>query len=159
MKKLFLVPLLFVLCLLSCKKEYNILEYQNNNIEASCTVNEGYNINIIKSNDLKRLEVCSPDTLKGILFEIRGDKAYAIKNEMEIPLSPDSLKGICALLNCFSLLENDIINVSENNVITYKNSYGLYTITYGENSLPQQISIIGDTYEYNITVNGIKLIK
>ena len=157
MKKLLLIPLLIVVCLLSCKREYSILEYQNNNIEASCTVNDKYSVIITKTDDLKILEVRSPDTLKGISFEIRGNKAYAIKDEIEIPVSTDSLRGICALLNLFSLNESEITSVSENNVITYKNDYGVYTVTYGENNLPQKITLVGDTFEYDITVNTIKL--
>lgn len=157
MKRLFLIPLLFVVCLISCKQEYNILEYQNYNIEASCTVNDKYSVNITKSNDVKRLEICSPDTLKGILFEIRDDKAFAIKDDIEIPVSTDSLKGIGALLNSFSLSEDAMTTVSLNNIISFDTDYGLYTVTYGENNLPQNIKIAGDTYEYNITVNTIML--
>lgn len=157
MKKIILILIIMLFAFTGCKGDYNILEYQNSNIEASCTVNDKYSVNITKSNDVKRLEVLFPDTLKGILFEMRGDKAYAIKGKMEIPVSTDSLKGVCALLNCFSLSEGEIATVSPNNIISFDTDYGLYTVTYGENNLPQNIKIAGDTYEYNITVNTIML--
>jgi len=157
MKKIILILIIMLFAFAGCKGDYNILEYQNSNIEASCTVNDKYNVNIIKTNGLKRLEMCSPDTLKGILFEMRGDKAFAIKDDIEIPVSTDSLKGVCALLNCFSLSEGEIATVSLNNIISFDTDYGLYTVTYGENNLPQNIKIAGDTYEYNITVNTIML--
>lgn len=156
-KKLFLIPFLLILCLCSCKQEYNILDYQNNNIEANCTVNDKYNINITKNEGALRLEVLSPKNLEGVQFEIRGNEACAIKDEIKIPIKADSLKGICALLNCFSLSEEAITTVSVDNVISFDTDYGLYTITYGENNLPQKIAIASDNYEYSIIVNTIKL--
>ena len=156
MKKLFL---LLVVCVFfcSCQNEYDILYYQEGNIEASCTVNDKYDVSISKSNGILRLEVCAPDTLRGVLFEMRGEKVYAIKDEMEILISNDSLKGICALLNCFSLNESAITTVSTINVISFDTDYGLYTVTYGENNLPQHIEITGDTYAYSIDVHTIAI--
>ncbi len=158
MKKLILI---FVFCifLCSCKQEYNILSYQENDIVANCTVNGKYNVNIIKCSEFLCLEVLSPDNLDGIKFELKGNEAYAIKDEIKIPIRRDSLKGICALLNSFSLSESAITTVSTDNIISFDTDYGIYTVTYGENNLPQRIAINGDTYEYSIIVNSIKFTK
>lgn len=157
MKRLFFILLLLAFLFCSCAKEQNILSYQESNIIANCTINDKFNVNITKSEVALGLEVLAPTTLCGIMFEINKDGAYAIKNETKIPLDKDSLKGICALLNSFSLSEDAMTTVSLNNVISFDTDYGIYTVTYGENNLPQSITIIGDTYEYSILVNTIKL--
>lgn len=157
MKKLLLTSFMLILFLCSCHQEYNILSYQENDIIANCTVNDKFNVNITKNNELLKLDILSPANLCGVCFEIVNDNAYAIKDEIKIPLNKDSLRGICALLNCFSLSEEAITTVSQNNVIKFDTDYGLYTITYGENNLPQYVMIVSDTYEYSIVVNSISL--
>lgn len=157
MKKLLLIPFLLILLLASCKQEYNILEYQENDVLANCTVNGKYNVNIIKCNDFLRLEILAPTNLKGISFKLTENDAYAIKDEIKIPLDKNSLRGICALLNCFSLTEEAITSVNQNNVITFDTDYGLYTVAYGKNNLPEHIAIASDTYDYSIVVNSISL--
>lgn len=156
MKKLILI---LALCIFfcSCHQEYNILTYQEGNIEANLTINDKYTVNLTKTNDFLQLYVLSPSYLEGICFEISNDKSYAIKDEIKIPLDKNKLKGICAILNCFSLSEETITTVSTDNVISFDTDYGLYTVTYGENNLPQIIAIAGQDYQYSIIVNTIRL--
>ena len=157
MKKLFFMMFLLAFLFCSCANEQNILSYQESNIIANCTINEKFNVNITKNGDYLSLEVLSPATLCGIMFEMTSKGAYAIKDEIKIPLDKDSLRGILALLNSFSLSEDAMTTVSLNNIISFDTDYGLYTVTYGENNLPQNIKILSDAYEYNIIVNTIKL--
>lgn len=156
MKKLILM-LVFCVFFCSCHQEYNILTYQENNIEANLTINDKYTVNLTKSNDFLQLYVLSPSYLEGVCFEITNDKSYAIKDEIKIPLDKSKLKGICAILNCFSLSEEAITTVNTSNVISFDTDYGLYAITYGENNLPQMIKITGQDYDYSIVVNTIRL--
>ena len=95
MKKLLLI-LVFCVFFCSCQQKYDILSYQENDILANCTVNEKYNVNIVKKDGALRLDVLSPDTLKGISFEIRGDKAYAIK-DADTRFSIQSISKVFAL--------------------------------------------------------------
>ena len=157
MKKILLLILIFIIFLFSCHREYGILSYQQNDVEAICTVNEKYTVKIVKSDDLKRMEVLFPDTLEGVFFEMQGENIYVIKEETKIPMSRDSLKGICALLNCFSLKEDFIINLSEEGVASFDTENGIYTVTYGKNSLPQHIKISGDNYEYSVLIDTVKI--
>lgn len=157
MKKLILISLLLVFLFASCKQEYDILSYQENTIEANCTVNDKYRIIITKNAERSSLRVLEPESMEGICFEVENGNAYAIKDEMRISVSKKSLEGICAILNSFSLDEESITTVKQNNVISFDTEYGLYSVTYGENNLPYHFSIISDTYEYEITVNSLKI--
>ncbi len=157
MKKLILIFPLLVLFFASCKQEYDILSYQANDLEAHCTVNENYEVIISKNSSSLSLHVLSPDSLNGVSFEITDNTACILKDDMKIDVKKDSLAGICAILNSFSLREEAITTVNQNNVISFDTDYGIYTVTYGENNLPYLISITGEAYEYQIKVNSIKI--
>ena len=157
MKRLILIFLLLAFLFASCKQEYNILSYQESNIEADCTINDKYRVMITKNPECLSLRVLEPQSMVGISFELKNESAYAIKDEMKISVSKECLAGICAILNSFSLDEESITTVTQNNVVSYDTDYGLYSVTYGENNLPYHFSIISDTYEYEITVNSLKI--
>ncbi len=159
MKKIFALALLSLFFIISCKQEYGILDYQDNNIEAECEINQKYKVVIIKNGGTLSLEIREPLSLCGVKFQIADGKASIIKNELKIPISKESLRGICALTNIFSLDEGTITTATENNIISFENEYGIYRVLYGESSLPQKIEISGDGYDYAVTINTIKLTK
>lgn len=154
-----LICLLFiinVILLCACRNEYNILSYQEKNITANCTVNDKYNIEITKNESGRKLTVLEPENLCGIAFEIGENTSYAIKDSMKIPLNNQHISGIFALSSIFSLKEGNLATVTENNILTFKDTYTVYTVTYGENNLPLHIEISGDKFRYSVNVNSIK---
>ena len=156
MKKLiFAVLILVFLC--SCKQDYNILSYQDNDIIASCTVNGKYDLTVSKMQDKVSIEVLKPENMKGITFEFENESSYAIKDEMKIPINNENIKGIYALSRIFSLDENGISTVGTNNVITFNCNDAIYTVTYGENELPTHIEVSGESFEYSVDIKSIRL--
>lgn len=157
MKRLLIPIFLLAILLCSCQREYNILTYQENEIVSECTINNKYDITITKCKDFLRLDIISPASLAGVSFEIKEGNAYAIKDDISIPIDKNSLRGICAILNCFSLKENEIATVNQDSTCIFNSDYGTYTVTYGENDLPKHIEISTDTYNYSIAINSILL--
>lgn len=156
MKKLIFATLILVF-LCSCKQDYNILSYQENDIVAYCTVNNKFDLTVSKAQDKITVEILKPENLGGITFEFEKENSYAIKDEMKIPINNENIKGIYALSRIFSLDENGISTVGTNNVITFDCNDAIYTVTYGENNLPLHMEIRGNTFEYSVDLKSIRL--
>ena len=159
MKRILLILVLLALFLASCGSEYDILSYQEKEITAECIVNEKFDLEIKKVGGSVRISVISPEKLKGTVFEITEKSSFVVKNELKIPLNNDDICGIYALSQIFSLSEEAITTATQNGVISFDTDHGLYTVTYGENNLPYQIEISGDSFSYFVEVKSIKFIK
>ena len=103
------------------------------------------------------MAVNSPDNIAGVSFEIKGNEAYVIKDEIKIPIGVSEIKGIYSLVNMFSLNEESITTATGNGVITFDTEHGIYTVTYGENNLPQHMEIDGDGFAYSVEIVTIRL--
>ena len=157
MKKIILAFILSLLLFCSCKNEYNILSYQENDIEAQCIVNEKFNLEIKKSGKSVNISVLSPKSLAGVKFEIGENSSFVIKDEIKIPLKNEDISGIYALSRIFSLNEEAITTASYDGVISFDTEYGIYSVSYGKNNLPQHIEISAADFDYSVEIVAIKL--
>ena len=157
MKRILFILALVALLFMSCGNEYDILSYQENEIAAECQVNEKFDLEIKKAGGCVRICVISPENLGGTVFEITEKSSFVVKNELKIPLNNDDICGIYALSQIFSLSEEAITTATSEGVITVDTDHGLYTVTYGENNLPELITISGDVFEYSVKINAISL--
>ncbi len=157
MKRILFILALVTLLFMSCGNEYDILSYQENEIVAECQVNEKFDLEIKKAGGCVRICVISPENLGGTVFEIRKEGSFVIKDELKIPLDNESICGIYALSQIFSLNEEAITTATSEGVISFDTDHGLYTVTYGENNLPELITISGDVFEYSVKINAISL--
>ena len=160
MKRLFLLILILVSFLLSCGAKYDILSYQENNIKATCIINNKYEAIITKNEELSSLEILSPSQLRGTTFYIYENDAYIEKDEIKIPVNKNTLKGISALSSCFSLEESALTTVeskNKNSTVTFLGDSATYVVTYGQNKLPCHFEITGDTFSYSIEICSIEL--
>ena len=157
MKKIILAFILSLLLFCSCKNEYNILSYQENDIEAECVVNEKFNLEIKKTGKSVSISVLSPKSLAGVKFEIGENSSFVIKDEIKIPLKNEDISGIYALSRIFSLNEEAITTASYEGVISFDTEYGIYSVSYGKNNLPKSITVYGNGFSYSVVIKGIKL--
>lgn len=157
MKRILFILALVALLFVSCGNEYDILSYQENEITAECQVNEKFDLEIKKAGGCVRICVISPENLGGTVFEISKESSFVIKDEMKIPLDNENIRGIYALSQIFSLSEEAITTATSEGVITFDTDHVLYTVTYGENNLPELITISGDVFEYSVKINAISL--
>ena len=157
MKKIILAFVLSLLLFCSCKNEYNILSYQENDIEAECIVNEKFDLEIKKTGKSVNISVLSPKSLVGVKFEISENSSFVIKDEIKIPLKNEDISGIYALSRIFSLNEEAITTASYEGVISFDTEYGIYSVSYGKNNLPQHIEISAADFDYSVEIVAIKL--
>ena len=157
MKRILFILALVALLFMSCGNEYDILSYQEKEITAECKVNEKFDLEIKKTGGCVRICVLSPENLGGTVFEISKESSFVIKDELKIPLDNENIRGIYALSQIFSLSEEAITTATQNGVISFDTDHGLYTVTYGENNLPELITISGDDFEYSVKINAISL--
>lgn len=160
MKRLFLILLFFgCFLMLSCQAEYGILGYQEKDIVAECTVNGKYKVEIQKTQNMCKVTVLEPQSVKGVSFEI-GESVYAIYGDTRIETEKDSLQGICALSQIFSQSEDCLTTATKEgmgSVLTFQKDTCVYKITMGKNSLPKHVSILSENFEYQIDVLSIEL--
>ena len=159
MKRILFILALVTLLFMSCGSEYDILSYQENEIVAECQVNEKFDLEIKKTGGCVQICVISPENLGGTVFEISKESSFVIKDELKIPLDNESIDGIYALSQIFSLSEEAITTATNGGVITFDTGSGVYTVTYGENNLPHHIEISGDSFSYFVEIKSIKFIK
>ncbi|MBQ8163651.1 MAG: hypothetical protein IJZ93_04730 [Clostridia bacterium] len=161
MKKFFLLLFIFII-LTSCAPSHELLYYQEKSVRAECTLNGEYGIVIEKTDGLKRVVITSPSELAGTSFEILNEECY-IKSADGIKMSIErsNISGICALVNIFSLNEENMIKSepSENSsaVYTFLENGIAYEVTYNKNSLPSFIHITSNDFKYDIEINAIEL--
>lgn len=163
MKKRLLACLLclvvFLIC--SCKgQSYGILKYQDKKINAECTLNGEYKISIKKDGDLGEISFLSPPALSYISFEINKDVVVGHAGELEIPLESESVRGILALKNIFSLSEECLCTASslgECTFLEFSTEYGTYRLTLGKNGLPSSVQIICADYRFDISIDAISV--
>ena len=162
MKRLFLVfTILLCVCLLGCGgQRYNILDYQDKNINAECVVNDKYKINLIKSKDKAVIEVQEPKEAQGISFIIEENTSYAVSGDVKIQMEKKDLGGICAIGSMFSQNEECLVRATEQgkgSVFIFQNDSCMYQITLGENSVPHHVKITSESFEYDIEICSIEL--
>ena len=78
--------------------------------------------------------------------------------ELEIPLENESVRGIFALSNIFSLSEECLTTATSEGGGAYmelSTDYGTYRLTLGKNELPSAVQIYSTEYRYDITVDAI----
>jgi hypothetical protein len=160
MKRLFPLLLIFLIFTVSCGTKYDILSYQEKSIRANCKINNKYEAVITKDEEHSSLKIISPKELFGTSFHLYKNEAYIEKDELKIPVNKDILKGISALVSCFSLNEAALTTVENQNkssIVTFNSSNATYIVTYGQNKLPCHFEITGDTFSYSIEVSSIEL--
>ena len=159
MKRLFFILFFFCIILTSCQGKYGILDYQNKDILAVCTVNGKYKVEIAKTKELCKITVQEPENIKGISFEI-GERTYTVYGDNKIESSKESLDGICALADIFSQSEECLTTAKEEgqgSVLTFQKEECTYKLTIGKNSLPKYVHILSNSFEYNVEILTIEL--
>lgn len=142
------------------KREYGILDYQNNNIEAECIVNGKYKVVLKKEENSSTITVKEPKEAENIFFEITDDRIFAISGETKIELNREELKGVCALAEIFSQSEECLTQASEKgkeSVLTFETNQCIYVITLGENSVPKNVKITSENFQYDVEICSVKL--
>ncbi len=160
MKRLFLVLLFFgVLCLFSCQGEYGILDYQNKDITAECKINGKYTVEIAKRSESCTITVLKPEGAKGITFTV-GEGVELSTGDLSFQVEREQVQGICALAQIFSQSEECLTTAAqkgEESVLTFQDGGRVYQITMGENSLPQSVHIVSESFEYDVEILSIEL--
>lgn len=159
MKRLFFILFFFCITLTSCQGKYGILDYQNKDILAVCTVNGKYKVEIAKTKELCKITVQEPENIKGISFEI-GERAYTVYEGVKIESTKESLDGICALSEIFSQSEDCLTTAKGDgaeSILTFQRENCTFKLTMGKNSLPKQVQILSDSFEYNVDILSIEL--
>lgn len=157
MKKICVV-LIFILLFASCSKKYELLSYQEGNLNALCRVNGEYTINIIKNEDLRGFEIVEPANLNSISFSLSEEGIVAVCDDIEIPMELENAKGINAICSAFDLSESAIKTSNEsgeNAVVTFLMENVTYTVTYSAECVPSHIKISGDFSDIDIEVLSI----
>lgn len=161
MKKLLLsfIACLTIFLFCSCQSQgYGILKYQDKKISAECTLNGEYKILIEKSGEKRKISFLSPPALTHISFEIDKEGVVGQAGELEIPLENESVRGIFALSNIFSLSEECLTTAASEGggaYMEFSTDYGTYRLTLGKNELPSAVQIYSTEYRYDITVDAI----
>ncbi len=153
------IATIFLALFPSCGREYGILEYQNGDVFAVCEVNGEYTVNIIKEENVRRLEIVSPSEMEGVSF-IFDEKCRIIYDGLELEMQRDDLPGVSALCSIFDLNEGMISAVSDDeyNTVSFNSDTICYTVTYNSISLPERVVISGD-FDYDILIKSILLDK
>lgn len=166
MKKAFLciVVLLAAVFAISCtgNRRYGILDYQENDITAECTVNGKYDVIIVSKENFRSVTVSSPKELCGVSFEYNGNECYAIADDIRIPFDKEKLGGVFALMGIFCLDEQYVNTVKSENgdgTISFESSLGTYIMTFDSNGMPKRAQIESPEYKYDVTINTLKLEK
>lgn len=163
MKKLFLALTFCIILafLCSCQNQkYGILKYQDEKINAECTLNGEYRISIKKDGDKKEISFLEPASLSHISFAIDGESIIGRVGELEIPLEYTNARGIFALSNIFSLSEECLCTATSQgscSSLEFRTDYGVYTLTLGKNNLPNTIQIYSTDYRYDISIDAITI--
>lgn len=152
-----ILPLLFS----SCRgQNYGILSYQEKNIDAVCTLNSIYKIQISKENIGGRVCFLEPKELSTVSFSIENSTVTANASGTKIPLPTDGTRGILAIFNMFSLSEGDLRCAKESEGYSYmefSNDYGVYALTLNKSSLPKSVRIVSSEYTFDIIIDTISL--
>ena len=162
MKKLALILALFLLFLTGCRESsYNILPYQERDIEALCVINEKYTVRLTKLGEKRGLEVLSPSELFGVEIYYDTTGAFLAVGDTKIPVERGRLKGVEALLSAFSLNEEYLTGANGNDIATleFQSQDLYYTLTLGKNRMPKFITIQGSGIDYRVEVKEIKIIE
>lgn len=161
MKKLLLtLPLLLLVIICSCTRDYGILDYQSKDIVAECKINGKYKTEITKTANLCKIRVTEPTTAQGIEFEITEDKACVSYGELKIELDKEKLKGVCAIASMFSQSEEYLTGAWDEkgkSILTFEQNGTHFQITLGESSTPKRVKILNEDFEYDIEICTIKL--
>lgn len=164
-KSLLCVAVLFALVFgISCTQErrYGILDYQENDITANCTVNGKYDVTIVSKKDFQSLSVLSPKELCGVCFEYNGNECYAVSGDIRIPFEKEKLKGIFALIGIFDLDEQCVKTVRSeggDGTLSFENSLGTYIMTFDGNGMPERAKIESPNYTFDVTINSLNIEK
>ena len=124
-----------------------------------CTVNGKYKVEIAKTKELCKITVQEPENIKGISFEI-GERAYTVYEGVKIESTKESLDGICALSEIFSQSEDCLTTAKGDgaeSILTFQRENCTFKLTMGKNSLPKQVQILSDSFEYNVDILSIEL--
>ena len=162
MKKLvfILLPVIFLM-LFSCQgQKYDILSYQEKEIEADCTLNGEYKIKVSKKDGVSSVSFAEPLSLSYFSFTLKDGEIKARAHDLEIPLNNESYQGVYALLSMFSLSDECLVYAGtngESEVFEFSSNTGEYKLTMGEAGVPKTIEITGGSFSFDITIDAIKL--
>lgn len=160
MKRLATVFLISIM-LVSCAPRYDILSYQNGNIEAECEINGKYTVNIIKKEAFRSVQIISPNELSNISFEFDGSDWTARCDDISIPIEKEYLPGIRAISSVFDLEEGWITTASDEDgvgIVDFCSDGLSYLVSYNAQSLPEKIKITGNDFNFDINVVSIKYV-
>ena len=161
MKKLLLLLIILIAAILcGCQREYGILDYQNKSIWAECQINGKYKAVITKNEGVCKISITEPREMQGIEFEIMESGAIASYDSLKIEIDKESLQGVCAIGSVFSQSEECLTGAREQgkeSVLTFEQNGTLYQITLGEGSVPKNVKIINEAFEYDIEICAIEL--
>lgn len=139
----------------------SVLWYQNGVTKAEMTLSAGkgeYALALTRTDAETRLELLSPENIKGVKITRASGAYYISSGETKIPLSADVFSGVAPILDALSLPEEEIRDVSlaENgeSIFTVESERGVYTVSVGKDGMPRKITYEGErTFELsNITL-------
>lgn len=155
-----LLPIL-ILSLFSCQEQkYDILSYQEKEIEADCTLNDEYKIKVTKKDGVSTVSFAEPHSLSYFSFTLKNGEITAKASDLEIPLNNERYQGAYALLSMFSLSDECLVYAGTNGeteVFEFSSDTGEYKLTMGEAGVPKTIEIFGDCFSFDIVIDAIKL--
>lgn len=162
MKRLSIILLpIILLSLFSCRgQKYDILSYQEKEIEASCTLNGEYKIKVTKKDGASSVSFIEPPSLSHFSFTLKDERLVARADDLEIPLSGESAQGVYALLSMFSLSEECLVRAGTEEgveIFEFSSDEGEYKLTMGEAGVPKRIEISSENFFFDIVVDAVKL--
>lgn len=156
-KALILIPLILLSLSACINQSYGILPYQEKDIEAEINVNNEFKIRLIKKENIT-LEIIEPKELDTMSFTIDEKGILAKSDKVEILLEKESLDGIYAISQIFSLNESFLTSMEENQ-LTFEQNEAHYRLTLGKNDLPTKIIISSNSFYYEISIDGIEILS
>lgn len=172
--KIKILSLCFVLLLVfmvGCKKDDEpFLSYQKENFEANITLeikDEKYSANISKKGqDTYTVSFTSPDTMKGVSVEKKGNELFMTVGDVHLPIKEQS--NITAKIHrLFELSEDEMFqseaklyNGVKVNITSFATSYGSVTLFLSaDKNIPLRIEASIDGCPVNINISDFKIIE
>ena len=160
--------MIFLLSFCGCtKNEQNFLSYQDKNFEAKIDFEikeKSYSAKLEKQNtDTYKISFISPETLKNVYIEKKGDElSYSIWN-VHIPIQEKT--NVCAkIINLFNLSDSELTSAKTKlhnglkiNIADFSTEYGKVTLYISsEKNLPVRIESNIDGVGLNLNISEFK---
>ncbi len=170
-KILSVILLLFVVAFVGCKKkEEKFLSYQQENFEAKISFeikSEKYTADLVKSaKDNYKITFQSPETIKGVSVEKKGEELHFSVGDVHIPIKEQS--NITAKIHrLFELSEDDLFQTEATlyngvkvNITNFATSYGKVTLYLSaDKNIPIRIEADIDGCMVDLNISDFKIIE